>query len=176
MNILGKTISMVMLLVMFNSQAADLEAAQVSVEWVEPENFTDILAGDQLKSRYQQQLFKGFEKYFNKLARRLPTDYQWHIKVTDIDLAGDVNHGYSAGLRRIRVLGSFFKIKVAFSYQVMNAQGAVVVQGDEVLKENMIEKFPRTVMRLGSHSYEQYLVKRWFDKVLLAKLNDATAL
>lgn len=143
----------------------------VKVKWQQPGKFTDILRSNQSRANFQLKLFANFEKYFNKLARQLPSGYQWHITVTDIDLAGDINTAHSRGHHNIRVIDRLFKTKVAFSYQLMNAQGEVVSAGDEVLKENAIERFPRNAIRHESYAYEKYMIKTWFKKTLLKQIS-----
>ena len=176
MNILSKlTIVMAVigaLFISFSPLALPVapQDSQVTVQWQEPENYTDILSGDQSRLYYQKRVFANFEKYFAKLSRRLPQGYQWNIKVTDIDLAGDINNAYSQGHRKIRVIGRLFKTKVAFSYQLRDAQGRVVAEADEVLKENMIERFPRIAVKQGSFAYEKYMIKQWFNKVLMVQV------
>lgn len=149
---------------------ANAMASPIAVEWVQPEEFTDILPGNESRVRFREKLFANFEQYFNKLGKRLPQDYQLTIKMTDIDLAGDINTPWSGGFHQLRVVDRTFKTKVAFSYQLLDGQGKVVAAADEVLKANAIERFPRNAIRHESYAYEKYMIKQWFNKTLMGQV------
>lgn len=152
------------------------QAGQVTVVWTQPDQFTDIRVGDQPRQPYRQQLFRAFEKHFAKLAQQLPAGYHWHVNITDMDLAGDVNGAYNHklnlnhGLRRVRVLSGWFKTAVEFSYRLLDPAGKLLAADDIVLKETRIERFPRHLTSRRSFAYEQYLIKQWFRQTLMAQL------
>ncbi|MFT4924286.1 MAG: hypothetical protein ACI8WB_000364 [Phenylobacterium sp.] len=173
MSILIKSTTVGMLLlssVSFNSQAT-----QVGVQWGELGKFTDISAANQPRKSFKANLVRDFERYFVKLAKALPHDYEWHINVTDIDLAGDVNTKYSTGTTNFRVMDNHFKTKVAFSYQLIDGQGNIVASADEVLYENSQAKFPSRPMMRQNFAYEKHMLKKWFNKTLMAKVESAGA-
>jgi hypothetical protein len=59
---------------------------------------------------------------------------------------------------------------VAFSYQLLDAQGNQIAADDVELKANSIHRFPRHLLKHQSYAYEKYMIKQWFKKNLLTKI------
>lgn len=71
----------------------------VTVEFVNPDNFTDMPR----LNHEQQQVLQELERHFAHLAARLPAGHDLKVQVLDIDLAGRIEPLF-AGQRDVRVL------------------------------------------------------------------------
>src|SRR5690606_26810573 len=68
------------------------QAGEVSVQWQQPEKFTDIRPVNDTRKAYRERILRKFDSFFAELADRLPEGYKWEVTVTDLDLAGDVDY------------------------------------------------------------------------------------
>jgi hypothetical protein len=175
MKIIKSIVATTVLMFCAGSWASPVEVPKdstVKVQWSNPQDYTDIEVSRESTKHFNKRLFTSLEKHFAKLGERLPQGYQWHIKVTDLDLAGKVTNYYAPRHKEIRVIDSWFRPQITFSYQVINDKGEVVANDDKlVLKENLIERFPSTQFMQKEFSYERYMIKRWFKNKLLPKLS-----
>lgn len=170
-NIMKLTIVVKSSLVALLLLGGNVMASQSSIEWSNPEKFTDIDASNESKRHFKKRLFSSFEKHFTNLGEQLPEGYSWKIKITDLDLAGTVSNKYAPGLTDMRVIDDWFRPQITFSYEVLNAQGEVVAAAEEYrLRENLIERFPGRSFMRKEFSYEKHMIKKWFKKSLLPEL------
>ena len=65
-------------------------AGQAQVTWQQPDNYTDIREGNDLRDSFRQGLFSDFELLFSDLAKQLPEGCLLDVTVTNLDLAGEV--------------------------------------------------------------------------------------
>ena len=136
-------------------------AATSEVTWTEPDKYRDVHPGNGHKKQFRERTFKNFDKHFAKLAAKLPEGQVLKIDVTDVDLAGDVNHG---GVNRIRVIKDIFFPRMKFSFQLVNADGSVEVSGDAELKDMSFLRGTHQKRNTDSLAYEKNMIDKWFNK------------
>ncbi len=159
-----KTLSMIMLTSFF---AVTAWAGTAEITWHEPENYRDIRAGDELESRFQERVFAGLEEHFELLAAKLPENQILKITVTDVDLAGEIElqpmHG---GLRSLRIVRGFDFPSMKFSYELVTAEGEVLVEGKERIRGRDVPEQSRPYRRASSQDKsldsERAMLDRWF--------------
>jgi hypothetical protein len=148
--------------VLFFAQLSVSSAASVEVEWISPEKFSDINAGEAHKKHFREKTFKSFEEYFAKLAESLPKNQKLVFDVTNIDLAGNVNYG---GGKRIRVVKPLYSPKMEFSYRLLDANDMVIKSENVSLKDmRFIENNRFSKDRNGFLAYEKTMLDDWFKE------------
>ncbi len=79
-------------------------AAEVKVEYKDYKKFTDMKPANEPGVAFEKRTMASFDKIFADLAKQLPEGFSWNVVVTDIDLAGDVNHMLTQTGQQIRVI------------------------------------------------------------------------
>lgn len=138
-----------------------LEAAEVEVKWTNPDKYSDIDAGEEHRKHFKERTFKSLEKHFAKLAESLPEGQKLILDVTNVDLAGDVNH---AGIKRIRIVKDIFFPRMEFSYQLLNADNTVIKSEDVSIKDMGFLMHNGLRYRSQSLGYEKEMLDDWFKK------------
>lgn len=135
-------------------------AGEAKVNWIAPEKFTDIRSANETQENAQANLIKTFDGIFADLAKRLPDGYQLEINVTDLDLAGEIRHGFAGGLQDVRVVKAIDWPKMSFSYSLKNDKQEVVASGKEDLRDMDFQSKPD--FSYSGFRYEEQLLKDWF--------------
>ncbi len=139
-------------------------AGSAKVTWQEPDNYTDIREGNDLRDSFRQALFSEFELLFADLARQLPDGCVFDVSVTDVDLAGEVNPMHFGLWRDIRVFKPLYWPRMSFDYKLTDGMGQMLVSGHEDIKDMAF--FDRIVqLRLTRFSFEQRMLRDWFRKM-----------
>lgn len=150
--------------------ASAVQAGEVKVQWQEPEKFTDIRPGNDSRKVYRERVMKKFDSFFAELAAKLPEGYSWHITVTDIDLAGDVDHFIGGAGNPLRVVKDIYSPAIKFSYVVRDQHGEEVVSADEKLRDMGFMQSLNSVNDSDEFRYEKQMLQDWFKKELQPKI------
>ena len=143
--------------------------ADIDIRWNNPAKYTDIRAGENNHKQFRKQLFDKFEKHFSKLATQLPEEQTLKIKVTNIDLAGSTLH---AGINRIRIIKETYPPRMKFSYQLINVDQSIEIEGDVVLS-SMIFMMKRSIKyRNDTLKYEKIMLDKWFAETFKSILDN----
>ena len=140
-----------------------VNAGQIKVTWHEPEKYRDVAGADERNKRFQKKTFSQFEKYFSKMAQKLPEEVTIQLKVTDLDLAGDVRYNFALH-REIRLVSHIYWPMMEFDYEI-NSGSHHVASGTAKLKDMAF--MDRGNVFRGSHrplSYETHMLSTWFKK------------
>lgn len=140
-------------------------AGEAKVTWQEPDKYTDIREGNELRDSFREKLFKDFESVFADFAKQLPDGYLFEVSVTDIDLAGDVNPMRGGEWQNVRVVKDLYWPRMSFSYSLKDAAGGTRVSGTEDVKDLgfLSSSVGLTRTRFG---YEERMLENWFKKQL----------
>lgn len=133
-------------------------AASVEVNWIKPEKYTDVRAGQESRKRFRERTFKKFEAHFQKLASKLPEQQKIVINVTNVDLAGDVTFN----MKRIRIIKDIYIPRMKFNYQLLNADGKVLKQEDVDLKDMGFMMHANSRIHNDALRYEKVMLNKWF--------------
>jgi len=145
-----------------------LGQAEVEIEWDKPEKFRDVRPSNESRKRFRETTFKRINEYMNKLASALPENKKLLMKVTDLDLAGQVWPGSFAGLGHsasdVRIVKNIDIPRINFSYQLLDESGEVLQEAEVKLKD--MSFLDRGIRSLKSESlrYEKSMLQRWFKK------------
>lgn len=150
----------------FHGQADD--ASNLTLNFHEPEKFTDIRPANESRARFRERTLAGFERMFAEFAAELPEGYKWQVTITDIDLAGDVNPMYSRNGQDIRVVKDLYSPRVQFNYELRDVYGERVASGEENIRDMGFLQSPRMAgPRHQELRYEYTMLKRWFERELM---------
>jgi hypothetical protein len=123
------------------------EEGRVHITWQSYDKYRDIKPSNQSRSKFRRNVFKQFDKHFEKLAKSLPEDYLLKLTVTNIDLAGMVfpNNGPipirggfinmgQTGMD-IRVMEQVHVPRMDFEFELLDNNGQVVLSDSVKLKD-----------------------------------------
>jgi hypothetical protein len=137
-------------------------AAKLDVNWLKPETYHDIRAGEQNRKTFQKRTFKILEKHLMKLASKLSHEQTLKITIHDLDLAGEID--FSA-TRQIRILREPYSPRVTLSYQLLEGNEKVIVAGDDKLKNMSFLQSNNLHYRNESLGHEKKMLDKWFKGV-----------
>jgi len=147
-----------------------VNAGQINVTWHEPDKYADIEGADESQKRFQSKTFKQFEKYFAKVAKTLPDDVTVNLKVTDLNLAGDVRYNFALH-REIRLVTHVYWPMIEFDYDV-KVGDKDVQSGTKSLKD-MAFMDRSSAFRSSQRplSYETRMISSWFKRDVTTMLD-----
>jgi hypothetical protein len=143
--------------------AATAMAGEVKVEYKDYKKFTDMKPSNETRAGFEKRTMAGFDDIFADLAKKLPEGYSWNVVVTDIDLAGDVNHMMTQSGQQIRVIKDIFIPRINFSYTLFDQNKAVVAEEKDLKLKDM--GFMSRVSNVRADrplEYERVMLERWF--------------
>lgn len=149
---------MAMLLLGVSHAHAEAPAGVVTVEFVQPDKFTD--AGDDSFGGYSASTLAALRKYIERTAPRyLQAGQQLSIQITDIDLAGSFEPWRGPG-RDVRIVRDVYPPRINLQFEWRDADGHVLGQGEKSLR-NLA--FQMTTVARGSDAlrYEKALINDW---------------
>lgn len=146
------------------------QAGEVKLTWQDPEKYTDIRPSNETRDGFQARVIQELGAVFASLAKKLPDGVTWDITVTDIDLAGEVRPMMYRATSDIRVVKDFYWPRVAFSYVLTDAQGRLIGQGKEDLKDMSFMFGGRIASGRTSFQYEERMLQDWFKRQQRDKL------
>ncbi|PQJ55103.1 hypothetical protein BTO11_01155 [Psychrosphaera saromensis] len=143
--------------------ASHTQAANVEVKWQEPDSYSDIRHGNSHKTKFRENLFTQLEQHLSQLAEKAPSDLTLKIKVTNLNLAGDVSYNFSMS-QDIRLVQQMYWPSIEFEYQLM--------QGQQLIKSETVKLKDTAFMSRGgnshssrdSYDYEKRMLTDWFNK------------
>ena len=152
---------------MLSLLVAGVTAAEVKVEYKDYKKFTDIKPASETRGSFEKRTMASFDKIFADLAGKLPEGYSWNVVVTDIDLAGDVNHMFTQTGQQIRVIKEIFIPRINFSYTLLD-QNKVVVAEEKDLKLKDMGFMTRISGARADRPFEheRSMLERWFKDTI----------
>jgi hypothetical protein len=142
--------------------------AKVEIEWDKPEKYRDVRPSNESRKRFMEATFEGINEYMHELASALPDNQKLSMKVTDLDLAGQVLPasfvGLSQGVSDVRVIKNIDIPRINFSYQLLDTSGAVIQQAEVDLKDMSFMDRGNRFFDSESLRYEKNMLQRWFKQ------------
>lgn len=139
-------------------------SAELNLQFNEPGGFSDIEPAREHRDRFHERTLEGLEQIFSELAQTLPADQVLHITVTDVNLAGYVDHAQRGGaLEPVRVVRHGHAPSLKLEYSLLDAEGNTLQEGEEHLRgRGMVEQLGQT--NHNALSYERQMITRWFER------------
>lgn len=140
-------------------------SAELNIEFVDADSYTDIQPGNEHRQRYQDRILENFEEFFTELAGRLPDDQVLNIKVTDVDLAGNVLPvSRDGGMHMMRIVRHGQDPSIRFEYSLVDANDQILQEGEERLRGRTSADSIRQTPSAASNALrnERDMLERWF--------------
>jgi len=145
-----------------NAAAAEAAAAKVEVEFVDPENFTDVKDALVATEKGRAHTIEQVRRYLvETAARHVPEGQHLKITVTDIDMAGDYEFWGRGARDDIRIIKAIYPPSIDLAFVLSDvASGAVVKEGSRRLHDLAFQMRidPR---QTDSLRYEKALIDDW---------------
>ncbi|WP_133405652.1 DUF3016 domain-containing protein [Parashewanella tropica] len=141
----------------------------VTINWKDPSKFTDIKSSGELQSRFEKRLFDELTKDVNKTASTfLKPEQKLTLKVTNLDLAGDMQPTFGATSDDLRIVKDIYPPRIKFSYKV-TVNGNIVSSGTQNLTDLAFQD--RLISNLDRpFAYEKNLINNWLKRTLKKQL------
>ncbi len=145
-----------------------VHGAQFEVEWVSPEDFRDAHYYDYNSKKSRSIVLNDLQRFFERRAKStLPEGGMLKMSVTQLDLAGEFEPWLRHNLDDVRIVKSIYPAFIEFDYQYMDANGTVIAEGNERLRDNII--YPNVRVRFMRNSenypYIKSLVIDWMREL-----------
>lgn len=140
--------------------AGAASAADVTVNYIQPENFSDIPSGGE-----RQEVLRDLAAHFVKLGAKLPAGYKLSIDVQNIDMAGSEQPSRGRTDMRVTRRGEWPGIDLHYTLEV---NGQVVSSGDAQLRDTAFLDRPNRYFNHDILRFEKRMVDSWFDKTILS--------
>jgi hypothetical protein len=131
-------------------------------------NIIGIRPSNESRKKFREATFEHLNEYMNKLASALPEDQKLLMKVSDLDLAGQVwpisYLGLGHGGSDVRIVKNIDIPRINFSYQLLTQSGQVVKQAEVKLKDMSFLDRSNRSFKSDSLRYEKNMLQRWFKK------------
>ena len=142
--------------------------AVVEIEWDKPEKYRDVRPSNESRKRFREATFERINEYMNELALSLPDDKKLLMKVSDLDLAGQVWPasfvGFGHSSSDVRIIKNIDIPRINFSYQLLDESGGVVQQAEVKLKDMSFLDRSNRFFKSETLRYEKSMLQRWFKK------------
>ncbi|MEN9867803.1 MAG: hypothetical protein RL748_3393 [Pseudomonadota bacterium] len=142
-------------------------AGELKIDWVNPEKFTDIAVADQSPASALDIVSKEFVNIFRRLTKQLPEGYVLEVRVTDLNLAGQIKLN-SRG-ERFRVINESDYPAISFDYTLMNVDKKVLESDGVDLVDSQFAQKRRMVS--SPYVHEEQMLKAWFEGAILQKFD-----
>ena len=137
--------------------------AVVTVNFVEPEKYTDMPFGFYDKQRVMDDL----KKHFDKMAAALPPGQDLKVDILDIDLAGRIEPSArnAYDLRILRGRADWPAITLRYS---LESQGKTLNSGEDRIYDMAYLSGHNHYSSGENLRYEKNMLDRWFKQKLMA--------
>lgn len=143
------------------SPATGKAEARVTVTFSEPDKFTDAADGERGSSTRRAENLAEIERYIIERAPHyLAEGQRLNVTVTDVDLAGEVEPWRTHGAHDVRIVKDIYPPRIDLSYQLLDANGAVVKEGERKLKDLMFN-WKLSIDRQDPRMHEKALIDDW---------------
>lgn len=138
-------------------------AVEIEVNFKDSDNYRDIRPGNETRKMFKERVFKQITKQFTESAAEVAIGHKMVVDITDIDLAGDIDHFYTANHRAMRVVKPIYYPRISFSYRLEDKNGMVIKESEESLKDmGFLDRSSALRYERGGFKYEKRLIDEWF--------------
>jgi hypothetical protein len=141
--------------------AGAASAANVTVNYIQPQNFSDLPSAPWERER----ALEGIAAHFVKLGAKLPPGQNLRVDVVNIDLAGSEYQSRARTDLRVMSRGQWPRIDLHYT---LESNGQVVGSGDAQLRDTAYLDRPNRYVDHDTVRFEKRMVDTWFDRTILA--------
>jgi hypothetical protein len=147
------------------------QAGTIEVKWQDPDSYTDIRHGNSHKTKFRKNLFTQLEQHLEKLTEKSPKQLTLKIKVTNLNLAGDVRYNFSMS-QDIRMVQHMYWPSIEFEYSLMNDEQVVKSETVKLKDMAFMDRGGRSRLNHDSYYYEKRMLTEWIAKDLQVIIAD----
>jgi hypothetical protein len=116
--------------------AKTTDASRVEVSFVNADKFTDAADGDRGSDWGRDSNLEILKEHLvRKASRVIPEGQKLVVKITDVDLAGEVEPWRSVRFHDVRIVKDIYPPRIELSFQLLDAAGAVIKEGTRHLSD-----------------------------------------
>ena len=135
-------------------------AGDVIVNYIQPENFSDIPSGGE-----RDETLRALTAHFVKLGAKLPAGQNLRIDVVNIDMAGAERPSRARTDMRVTFRGEWPQIDLHYT---LESNGQVLSSGDAQLRDTAFLDRPNRYFNHDILRFEKRMVDAWFEKTILS--------
>lgn len=110
--------------------------SRITVTFVGPERFTDVKDGALGSERGVADLLCDLERHVRAAGECIvPAGQQLDIRVTNVDLAGELEWWRGPQADRVRIMRDIYAPRIDLEFRLTDAQGAVLRAGRRALRD-----------------------------------------
>lgn len=149
-----------------SAPAAGGPAPRMSVVFVDPRRFTDVKDGAMRSDAGTAAILEEIERFVRQSGERyVPAGLALEMRVTDVDLAGELEPWRGPQFDRVRFMRESSWPRIDFEFRLMDAEGRVVKEGRRSLSDPSY--LTRSVRVTDDRlRYEKALLTDWFRQEL----------
>lgn len=157
-----KPLTRLLTLPVFILAAASLNAATVNVTAEDAEKHRDIRLTQTTEEKSLEIVLDQLRDGLKRSAKRYLADGQTlDIHFTDIDLAGEFEPWRTGSQYDIRWVREIYIPRLEFTFKLTDADGTVVAEGEESLRDMAFMMRTNTNFSRGSTYYEDRMLNDW---------------
>jgi hypothetical protein len=142
-------------------------AAAVSVDWTDPNQFSDIRYSGNRWEAAQGDWVVDLATHLQKQAgKKLANGQQLHVTITDIRRAGMYQPGRGMGMDRVRIIKDIYPPRVTLNFTLTGADGQVISEGERKLVDGGFMMGGNPVNDNDPLRYEKRMLDDWVNKEL----------
>lgn len=145
-----------------------LSAAEVKIDWEDPETFSDM----EENGYFSERLFERFSEEFEEFVKEevdeyLPEDAMLSMSVKDVDLAGEFEFWRGPDFDDVRIIKDIYPPRLKFNYSVKDAGGELVKEGmAQITDMAYLWNISNPVRRSDEFYFECELIEDWLRRKL----------
>jgi hypothetical protein len=143
------------------NRAAPAHASRITVTFVQPERFTDVKDSVLGSERGAADLLGDLDRYLRAAGERyVPAGVTLEIRVTNVDLAGELEPWRGPQFDRVRIMRDIYPPRIDLEFRLIDASGAVAKEGRRALRDPLY----LTRAALGDSDrlrYDKQLLGEW---------------
>ncbi|HEX4912198.1 MAG TPA: DUF3016 domain-containing protein [Permianibacter sp.] len=141
-----------------------LAAGTITVDYVQPEKFTDVKERQFKTSPDKNAHLKNLKSWLEKEGVQQLADGQTlRLKILDIDLAGDFEPWNGPEFQDVRVLKDIYPPRIKLQFTLQDRDGKVLGEGERELR-NLSYLMESSFANRNALEHDERLLKDWLRK------------
>ncbi|MBN1830623.1 MAG: DUF3016 domain-containing protein [Deltaproteobacteria bacterium] len=138
-------------------------AGVLKIDWVDIKRYSDIEVANGAQKPFEERVVRNLTEFFRTAAKEyLPVDQILYVRITDLDLAGDVDYFFMPYEDPVRVVKEMYFPSIEFSYELRDAQNQVIKSGSEHIRDTEFLFTGIKSLKDDPFYYEKQLIDNWF--------------
>jgi hypothetical protein len=157
------TLSAGLLAALLLAASGAAQAAEVKVEFKDPDKFVDAGHPGTMRDRN----FKELTAYLQKLGEKLPATQQLTVEFLDLNLAGEFEPWRNPQNNDIRYMREVTWPSARLHF-VLSENGKTITEGEDSIADMSYQSHSRSTGSSSSLYYDEQLLETWFKKRFIA--------